>query len=38
MALVYGCLGIVEFKQGLVVDGLNSILIRRKLLLEDDAL
>jgi hypothetical protein len=38
MALVCGCLGIVEFKQGLVVDGLNSILIPRKLLLEDDAL
>jgi hypothetical protein len=38
MALVCGCLGIVEFKQGLVVDGLNSILIPRKFLLEDDAL
>jgi hypothetical protein len=37
MALVCGCLGFVEYKQGLVVDGLNSILIPRKRLIEDDA-
>jgi hypothetical protein len=38
MALVCGCLGFVEYKKGLVVDGLNSILIPRKRLIEDDAL
>jgi hypothetical protein len=37
MALVCGCLGFVEYKKGLVVDGLNSILIPRKRLWEDDA-
>ena len=37
MALVCGCLGFVEYKQGLVVDGLDSILIPRMMLIEDDA-
>lgn len=37
MALVCGCLGFVEYKKGLVVDGLNSILIPRKRLWEDEA-
>jgi hypothetical protein len=37
MALICGSLGFVEYKNGLVVDGLNSILIPRKRLPEDDA-
>jgi hypothetical protein len=39
MALLCGCLGFVEYKSGFVVDGLTSILIPRKKLLEgeDDA-
>ena len=37
MTLLCGCLGFVEYKNGLLVDGLNSILIPRKRLPEDDA-
>jgi hypothetical protein len=37
LALVSGCLGLSEYKNGLVVDGLNSILIPRKRLSKDDA-
>lgn len=36
IVLLCGCLGFVEYKEGLVVDGLTSILIPRKRLLEDD--
>ncbi|RFU35538.1 hypothetical protein B7463_g774, partial [Scytalidium lignicola] len=37
MALLCGCLGFVEYKEGLVADWLNAILILRDELVEDDA-